>query len=158
MNTSGFDTARGCTVDRDSHTIRFERSFDAAPAQVFEAWTNPGQMARWWDPAGEPLTTCEIDLRPGGAFSFVSRGQPAMPFSGVYREIAPPHRLVFEAMGAIGRVTLDDASGGTRMVVEIVCSSNDHLEQFRKMGVHVGTSRTLDNLVSYVGKSVAPAH
>jgi len=56
-----------------------------------------------WPPRA--LTTCEIDLRPGGAFRFVSDGHPDMPFTGTYREIAPPDRLVFEAIGATGRVS-----------------------------------------------------
>jgi uncharacterized protein YndB with AHSA1/START domain len=157
MNVLGASGSPGVTVDRDSCTIRFERRFDAARSQVFEAWTTPEQVASWWDPAGDPLAACEIQLRVGGSFFFVSRGHPEMPFSGVYREIVPPERLVFEAMGATGRVMLEDAGGGTRMVVEIVCASTDHLDQFVKMGVHAGTSRTLDNLVVFVRDSEVSA-
>ena len=104
----------------------------------------------WWDAAGEPLAACEIDLRPGGLFQFVTRGHPEMPFTGVYREIAPPDRLIFEALGATGRVTLREANGKTHMLVEIECRSDEQLEQFLKMGVNVGTGQTLDNLVAYV--------
>ena len=147
----------GMVVDRQSHTIRFERRLDAPRAEVFEAWTTPAQLACWWDPSGEPLAACEIDLRAGGSFNFVSRGQPDMPFSGVYREISPPRRLVFEAMGATGRVMLEDAAGGTHMVVEIACQSEDHLDQFMKMGVHQGTAQTLDNLVAYARQPVRSA-
>jgi uncharacterized protein YndB with AHSA1/START domain len=145
----------GVEIDRDSCTIRMERRFGADRAQVFEAWTTPEQVACWWDPAGEPLASCEIDLRIGGSFSFVSRAHPEMPFSGVYREIVRPERLVFEALGSTGRVVLDDAADGTRMIVEIVCASQDHLDQFLKMGVHAGTSKTLDNLVAFIGGSPA---
>jgi uncharacterized protein YndB with AHSA1/START domain len=150
MHTAGLDSSRGFMLDRDSHTIRFERQFDAPPSRVFAAWTDPEQVACWWDPTGERLVSCDIDLRAGGSFSFVSSGRAAMPFSGIYREIAPPDRLVFEAMGATGRMTLQDVAGGTQMVVEIVCPSNEHFDQFVKMGVQEGTSRTLDNLVAYV--------
>jgi len=155
MNTAQGDSSRDCSVDRESNMIRFERHLDAAPAQVFEAWTQPEQLACWWDPAGEPLAACEIDLRVGGSFRFVSRGAPEMPFSGVYREVTAPKRLVFEAMGATGRVTLEAVAGGTHMIVEILCPSKDHLEQFVKMGVHKGTSQTLDNLVRYAGEAVS---
>jgi uncharacterized protein YndB with AHSA1/START domain len=156
MNSLASSGSPGVAVDRDACTIRLERRFDAARSQVFEAWTTPEQVACWWDPAGERLAACEIDLRVGGAFAFVSRGHPEMPFSGVYREIVPPERLVFEALGATGRVNLEEAAGGTRMVVEIVCASKDHLDQFLRMGVHAGTSRTLDNLVAYVREPAAP--
>jgi uncharacterized protein YndB with AHSA1/START domain len=138
------------TIDRRTHTIRFTRTFEAPRSEIFDAWTQPDQVACWWDAAGERLAICEIDLRPGGTFKFVSKGHPDMPFAGTYREISPPDRLIFDAIGAIGRVTLRDLSGQTQMVVEIACSSSEQLEQYLKMGVDVGTSQTLDNLVVHV--------
>jgi uncharacterized protein YndB with AHSA1/START domain len=137
------------TVEHATNTIRFERRVAADRARVFEAWTDPAQVAEWWDPDGERLVTCDIDLRVGGAFSFATRQHAAMPFAGIYREIAPPERLVFEAMGATGRVVLQEVGGTTRMTVEIVCQSASHLEQFTRMGVAAGTARTLDNLAVY---------
>ncbi|HEX4552997.1 MAG TPA: SRPBCC domain-containing protein [Xanthobacteraceae bacterium] len=136
-------------IDRGAHTIRLTRVFDAPRAKIFEAWTRPEHVSCWWDAAGGVLAVCEIDLRPGGVFRFVSKGHPDMPFTGTYREIAPPDRLVFEAIGATGRVLLKDVAGKTHMTVEIECRSAEQLEQFLKMGVDVGTSQTLDNLVAY---------
>jgi uncharacterized protein YndB with AHSA1/START domain len=136
-------------IDRGAHTIRLTRVFDAPRAEIFQAWTRPEHVSCWWDAAGEPLTVCEIDLRPGGAFRFVTKGHPDMPFAGTYREIAPPDRLVFEAIGATGRVILKDVAGKTHMTVEIECRSAEQLEQYLKMGVDVGTSQTIDNLVDY---------
>ena len=137
-------------IDRASRTIRLTRDFDASRAEIFEAWTKPEHVSCWWDPTGEPLAACEIDLRPGGAFKFVIRSNPNMPFAGVYRQIAPPDRLAFEAMGSTGRVMLREAEGKTHMLVEIECRSDEQFEQFLKMGVNVGTGRTLDNLVAYM--------
>jgi uncharacterized protein YndB with AHSA1/START domain len=149
--TSGFD------LDEATHTIRFTRTLAAPPEAVFAAWTDPERLARWWDPAGEPLLRCDIDLRVGGAFTFVGRGHPEMPFSGVYREIAPPARLFFDAMGSEGRVLLSAKEGGTAMTVEIVCANEEHLRQFTAMGVAEGTSVTLDNLVGYCASRPAEA-
>jgi uncharacterized protein YndB with AHSA1/START domain len=143
------NTKADLEIDRRTHTIRLIRVFDAAPAQIFEAWTKPEQVRCWWDAAGAPLARCEIDLRTGGAFTFASRSHPDMAFAGVYREIAPPDRLVFEAMGATGRVVLREVTGRTHMTVEIECRSPEHLEQYLKMGVDVGTSQTLDNLGAF---------
>src|SRR5271170_6303444 len=136
-------------IDRASKTIRQTRDFDAPRAEIFEAWTKTEHVTRWWDAAGEPLVVCEIDLRPGGAFNFVTRSHPDMPFAGVYREIVPPGRLVFEALGATGRVTLREANGKTHMLVEIECRSDEELDRFLKMGVNVGLGRALDKLVAY---------
>jgi len=142
-------------IDRATHTIRFKRVFDAPKTELFEAWTRPEHVTWWWDPAGGPLAACEIDLRPGGAFRFVTKGQPDMAFAGTYREISPPDRLVFEAMAATGRVVFQEAAGKTHMTVEIECQSAEHLDQFLQAGIDIGTSQTLDNLVAYAGRRSA---
>ncbi len=101
-------------LDREAHTIILTRLVAAPRAQVFEAWTRPEHVTCWWDPTGEPLAECEIDLRPGGAFKFAGRhSRGAQPFAGVYREITPPRCLIFEAMGAIGRVILGETGVNT---------------------------------------------
>jgi uncharacterized protein YndB with AHSA1/START domain len=142
----------GLEIDRKAHTIRLTRMFAAPRAEIFEAWTKPEHVTCWWDAAGEPLTVCEIDLRPGGAFRFVTKGHPDMPFTGTYREIARPERLVFEAIGATGRVILQDLTAQTYLTVEIECRSAEQLEQYLKLGVDTGTSQTLDNLVAYASR------
>jgi uncharacterized protein YndB with AHSA1/START domain len=139
----------GLVIDRQTHTIKLTRDFDAPSAEIFEAWTKPEHVTCWWDAAGELLTVCEIDLRPGGAFKFVTKGHPEMPFAGTYLEIAPPGRLTFEALGSTGRVLLREAGGTTHLLVEIECRSSEQLDQYLKMGVDVGTAQTLDNLGAY---------
>jgi uncharacterized protein YndB with AHSA1/START domain len=139
-------------LERDTHTIILTRVLAAPCEQVFEAWTRPEHVACWWDPSGESLAECEIDLRPGGAFRFVNRHPPgAHQFAGVYREIAPPRHLIFEAMGAIGRVILNETGGKTLLTVRIECGSAERFEQYLKMGIDTGTAKTLDNFVVYVG-------
>jgi uncharacterized protein YndB with AHSA1/START domain len=138
-------------VDRDTHVIVLTRILAATRGQVFEAWTQPEHVRCWWDPAGRPLAECEIDLRPGGAFRFVNRhSHGAYEFAGIYREIAPPDHLIFEAMGAVGRVILKEIGAKTHLTVRIECSSSSQLDQYLKMGVDAGTAKTLDNLVAYV--------
>jgi uncharacterized protein YndB with AHSA1/START domain len=139
----------GLVIDRGSHTIRLTRDLDASCAEIFEAWTKPEQVTAWWDASGGTLSACEIDLRLGGAFRFVAKSHPDMPFAGIYREIAPPSRLVFEAMGATGRVLLKDVAGKTQMIVEIECRSAEQLDEYLRMGIDAGTAQTLDNLVAY---------
>ena len=62
-----------------------------------------------------------------------------------------------DEIGATGRVILKDVAGKTHMTVEIACRSAEQLEQFIKMGVDVGTSQTLDNLVDYARRRLAKA-
>ena len=148
--TAMVPSATGFDIDRANHALRFVRAFSAPREMVFEAWTTPEQLACWWDAGGERLSVCEMDLRPGGAFRFVAPSHAHMAFTGTYLTIDPPERLEFEAMDAIGRVLLDEVDGGTRMTVEIVCTSADHLEHYIKLGVANGTSQTCDNLVAFI--------
>lgn len=142
----------GLEVDHATNTIRFVRSFDAPPALLFQCWTTPEHLRCWWDAAGGPLDVCEIDLRVGGSFRFVSPGHPDMPFTGVYMEISPPHTLVFEALQSTGKVQFTAVGNKTRMTLEIICRSAEQLEQFLQMGVADGTSQTMDNLVAYISR------
>jgi uncharacterized protein YndB with AHSA1/START domain len=78
--------------------ICMTRLFDAPRHLVFEAMTKPEHVTQWWGRLGEGYSVpiCEIDLRPGGAWRFVNRHPKGEAvFYGVYREIAPPERLVF---------------------------------------------------------------
>jgi uncharacterized protein YndB with AHSA1/START domain len=153
MSTSG---PTKTSIDRSTFTITFQRTFTAPREDVFDAWTQPEQIAEWWDPTGAPLSECAIDLRPGGAFKLVNRGSAhSPPFAGVYRVIERPSLLVFDALGSVGTVRLEGVRGKTKMTVTIRCASAEHLEQFVKLGVDVGTDRTLDNLVAYIAKKSA---
>lgn len=136
------------TIDRETHTITFERKLRASREDVFDAWTRPEEIAEWWDPTGARLAKCEIDLRVGGSFLFENGAGHGPAFSGVYREVERPSKLVFDALGSVGTVALTSEGETTHMKVQIRCASAEHLEQFVKMGVHTGTERTLDNLVA----------
>jgi uncharacterized protein YndB with AHSA1/START domain len=48
--------------------VNIERTFDASPAEVWSAWTDPVQLAQWWGPDGfhTPVESVDLDLRPGG--------------------------------------------------------------------------------------------
>jgi uncharacterized protein YndB with AHSA1/START domain len=132
------------------------RLFDAPRALVFEAWTKAEHVRHWWDPSGVPLAVCEIDLRPNGAFRWVNRapdGGEGHSFTGIYREIAPPERLVF---GDPSRPelasTLVFAEDGkqTKLTITIQCATSEELETLLQMRIDVGTAQTLENLAAYL--------
>jgi len=148
------DATTKTTIDKNTFTITFQRKFSAPREVVFAAWTEPEHIQHWWDPTGEPLSDCTVDLRPGGSFKFTNRDSAhSPPFAGVYRVIERPAQLVFEALGAVGTVRLEGKDGMTHMTVSIRCSSSDHLEQFLKLGVDADTERTFDNLVGYLKRT-----
>ena len=134
--------------------IVITRVFDAPRTIVFEAWTKAEHVVHWWDPSGAPLSVCEIDLRPNGAFRFVNSGPEGAkyPFAGIYSEIAPPERLVFTTRNSSSGAELifREHEGKTTLTMTIKCASRDERDALLKMRVDVGTSRTLDNLDEYL--------
>ena len=139
--------------------IVITRAFDAPRAIVFEAWTKPEHLAQWWDPTGRPLAICEIDLRPNGAFRFVNGGPEGMnhPFTGTYREVAAPTRLVFATRSpsggeTVGTLVFSEQDGRTMFTLTMTCPSKADRDSLLKMQVDVGTTRPLDTLDKYLGR------
>ncbi|WP_411141135.1 SRPBCC family protein [Streptomyces sp. x-80] len=107
--------------------IALTRTLDARRDLVFQAWTTPSHFGHWF--GGEldvPVDRMTMDVRPGGVWSLVMRTPDGgeMPFSGVYREVAAPERLVLtlkddtapgEVAGETVRVTFTDLGGRTEM-------------------------------------------
>src|SRR3954462_5491084 len=75
------------------------RTFDGPPRIVFEAWTKPELLMRWWAPksSGVSLLSCETDVRTGGRyrFAFGQDGAESMVFFGKYIEVVPGSRIVW---------------------------------------------------------------
>lgn len=92
MSTGGLQVAT--PTDRE---IVLTRTFDAPRRLVFAAWTEPELLRQWYGARGWNLVECEVDLRVGGTWRFVSRGPDGaeMGQAGVYREVARPDRLVY---------------------------------------------------------------
>jgi uncharacterized protein YndB with AHSA1/START domain len=76
--------------------IAMARVFDAPRQLVFDAYTKPELLKRWFGPAGWTLVVCEIDLKAGGSYRYVMRKDNGteMGMGGVFREIVRPERIV----------------------------------------------------------------
>src|SRR3954464_12248199 len=87
------------TVERKSEReLVATRTFNAPARIVFEAWTKPELLRRWWAPKsfGLSLLSCEADVRVGGTYRLVFRHPAAsepMAFFGRYIEVTPHSRL-----------------------------------------------------------------
>jgi uncharacterized protein YndB with AHSA1/START domain len=108
-------------------TLIITRLFNAPPAAVFRAFTDPQQMLQWYGPRHHPATHVQADARPGGTFRVCLRSQAdgrELRHGGTYREVVPDRRLVFtfawdreHGMGPETLVTIDfeDRGGKTLM-------------------------------------------
>lgn len=90
-------TTRPLEITTPSDTeIVIVRSFDAPRELVWQCYTRPELLKRWMGPPDWVLAVCEIDLRVGGKWRFVSRGPDGfeMGSGGVYKEVTPHDRIV----------------------------------------------------------------
>ena len=136
--------------------IRMTRLFDAPRQLVFDAMTKPEHVTQWWGclSEGYSVPVCEIDLRPGGVWRFVNRHpQGEAAFHGEYREIAPPHRLVFTEIfedfpDSVSVVTADfsDEGGKTRIIVTVRYPTKDVRDMVIASGMSTGASISYDRL------------
>jgi uncharacterized protein YndB with AHSA1/START domain len=126
------------TVERTSdRELVVTRTVNGPARLVFEAWTRPELIMRWWAPASFGITflSCETDVRTGGSYRFVF-GHPAseqpMAFFGRYLEVTPPSRLVWtneeDADGAVTSATFKETDGRTRVVVHDLYPSKEALD------------------------------
>ena len=81
-------------------TVHIVRTFDAPRERVWEAWTNPDDIKKWWGPEGFSAPSVENDLRTGGKFVYAMQGPPNTEFAGVnysggeYLEVVPMEKIV----------------------------------------------------------------
>jgi uncharacterized protein YndB with AHSA1/START domain len=134
------------------------RTFNAPAHIVFDAWTKPELLKRWWAPKsfGVSLFECEQDVRVGGAYRFAFGRDPKNPevFSGRYLEVDPPSRLVltqvYERMAEVGEVvvtaTFEESQGRTRLTLRQLFPSRQAMEGALKSGMERGMRVTLDQL------------
>ena len=141
------------------------RTFAAPRPLLWRMWTDPAHFAQWWGPKGFTNPVCEIDLRVGGALRVVMRAPDGAeyPMDSVFREIAPPERLVFSsrAVDAAGTVLLDgfttvtfaERAGGTELTVRTRAIAL--LPQALPMlqGMEAGWAQTIERLTERVATS-----
>lgn len=144
---------------RGDREMIITRTFRAPPRIVYDVWTNPEHVKRWWAPAsrGAEIVSCVADVRAGGHYRYVTRASEGeFAFSGEYVELTPPSRLVytqiFEPMADAGAVvvtiTFEAVEGGarTRLVSRELYPSKEALEMALSTGMEEGLRETLDQL------------
>jgi uncharacterized protein YndB with AHSA1/START domain len=141
------------TIDTQRE-LTLTRVFDAPRQLVWDAYTVPEQLAKWWGPDifHTPLETITVDLRPGGAFRLTmvsNEDGTRYPSEMVFREVNPIDRLVYgwdrQAPGVDAgevTVTLTEQDGKTHLHQHFVGAISD--EMFPLM--EQGTNEQLDKL------------
>ena len=146
-------------VERQSEReLVVTRTFNGAARLVFEAWTRPELLKRWWVPKSFGITfiSCEVDARTGGSYRFVFRhpssGQPAA-FFGRYLEVTPFSRLVWTndeggEGGAVTTVTFEERGAETLVTYRDLHPSKEALDAAIASGATSGFGESFEQLDS----------
>jgi uncharacterized protein YndB with AHSA1/START domain len=137
--------------------IRLTRLFDAPRDLVFEAMSQPEHIRQWWGRLGDgySVPVCEVDLRPGGSWRFTNRtpGGDLVTFYGVYREVAPPERVVFTEIfeqfpdaESVVTALLTEENGRTRLTATVLYPSAEVRDMVLQSGMATGAGISYDRL------------
>lgn len=165
-------------VSKESHgetdarlDLVLERIIDLPRERVWDAWTKPEQLKKWFTPEPWKTVDCEIDLRPGGAFRTVMQSPEGQQFpnEGCYLEVventrlvwtsallpgfrpasltaAPGHECAELAMTAI--ITLEPLGDRTKYTAIALHANPESRKRHEEMGFHEGWGKALDQLVA----------
>jgi uncharacterized protein YndB with AHSA1/START domain len=158
------------TPQPEQHTVIVERAFDAPRALVFDMFTKPEHLLKWFGPSTWPLVSCEIDLRVGGLWQYCMRGPQGEDACGVatYREVTPPERLAYldQFAFADGRVNpemppllvltefIEVDAGRTHVRSTTRLASGTDYDTLVQMGMLEGVTETWEQLAAYLATRV----
>lgn len=146
--------------------LNFERSYTTPLAAVWEAWTQPDVLRRWWGPEHTTIPDCRIDLRVGGAIYIVMEAGEAMgkyhgtrwPMAGTFTSIEHHRRLIYaarswtegeEAATTIEHtndVTFSEAGGATVVRLTVTITKIGPKARMAAFGMKWGYKAQLDKL------------
>jgi uncharacterized protein YndB with AHSA1/START domain len=132
-----------------------QRVFDAPRDRVFQAFTNPELIPRWWGPRGVTTTVDKMEVRVGGDWRFVCDGPDGTTaFRGTYREISPPGLVeqTFEWEGMPGHVLVERAEfedlgdGRTKVTTRSLFHTTEERDGMLASGMEGGLTESYERL------------
>lgn len=149
------------TAERE---ITIARIVDGSCARVFEAFTDPRQVALWWGPDGFTNTVKEMDVRPGGVWRFDMHGPDGVNYPNkiVYEEVAHAQRLTFlhgddvegDAHSSHVTATFTDEAGKTRVTM---CTLFDTVEERDRVATEYNAIENGKQTLERLAKFLEPA-
>jgi len=147
------------STELEARSIVTTRVIDAPRELVFDAFSNPDHLARWWGPNGFTTTTHAFDMRPGGAWRFTMHGPDGRDYENhiVYDEIVRPERIAYQHgddKGTISfesTITFEDLGGKTRITLRAVFPTKENRDWVAKThGAVEGGRQTLGRLEEFL--------
>ena len=153
--------------------VVFERTFDASPENVWQAWTDPTRLREWWGPNDVGIPECEADVRTGGKIRIVMEAGEAMgpykgtrwPMEGVYTVVKTNSELSYTAKAwtegqkeatEIDQVTdlvLKDRNGKTTIELKVTINRIGPKAGMAVQGMQMGFNQQLDKLDKFLKRN-----
>lgn len=140
--------------------VEVTREFDATPAQLFRVMTDPDLVAQWLGPRELDATVEKYDVRPGGTYRYIHRGDAGeYAFRGVFHTVEPEKLIIqtFEWEGAPGEVclekaTLEPTEKGVRLSQHSVFPTVESRDASIEHGMAYGINDSMDRLAELLAK------
>lgn len=134
--------------------IEMTRVFNAPRELVWAAYTDPQHVPNWWGPGSPKTIVDEMDVRPGGRWRWVVRGEDGAEygFRGEYVEVEPPEKLVytfeFEPPSAqmTYYLTFEEIDGKARITARTLFASKEERDGVLGYGMESGANESWDRL------------
>jgi uncharacterized protein YndB with AHSA1/START domain len=141
----------------DKYTLITTKEVDVAPEEIWDAWTNPEKVAKWWGPAGFNSKVEELDVRDGGKFKIVMHGPDGVDYPNVYvfDKVNQPNQLIYTNEGSKqfglepfqSVLNIESLGNKTRLTLMMRFASEDekqkHVQQFH---AEAGSRELLERL------------
>ncbi len=152
------------TEDTADREIVITRVFDAPRELVWEAWTNPKHVVKWWGPKGFTTTIQEMDVRPGGVWRHIMHGPDGTdyPNKSVFTEVVKPDRIVYSHGGGKKRGpgahfeatwSFEAQGDNTKVTIRMLFPSATERDRVvKEYGAIEGGNQTLERLAEHLAK------
>jgi uncharacterized protein YndB with AHSA1/START domain len=137
--------------------ILITRDFDAPKHLVYQAWTTPDLIKRWWSANRGKVTVADVDVRVGGTWRWVMVTDDGVEvgFHGMYQELIPNQRIVctevYEGFPegdaeSVNTMTFTEKDGRTTLVILVQHKSQAHRDAHINSGMEAGMQDAMDLL------------
>jgi len=150
--------------------VKFEREFEAPIQKVWQAWTDPEQLKKWWGPNDVTIPECEVDLKVGGKIRIVMEASEAMgeyagtrwPMEATFTAVEEPTKLAYEAKAwtegmeatttieTVQELTLAEENGKTKLYLTAAIHKAGPDAGMAVQGMQYGYAQQFDKLAEYL--------
>ena len=149
--------------DLKSRTLTIERTLKAPIQLVWEVWSKPEHIAKWWGPKGMEVEVLEHDFQVGGHWKYKMEMPNGQEFitEGIYSEIVEPEKIVssadFKPMteGVELQILLKAEGDQTLFTFNVVHATAEYCQQQEKMGFYNGWGSVFDGLEAHLENQVS---